>query len=349
MDVVFAGWKWPGGLGFPRVMPEMAEHVATVEWSWAPGSGRQDRYHISYNEVGTHWILWLGTFDENRTFDWKYVPYAFAAESGEGVDQAACGLLQGAWESEVAQEPLFKRFHAVSASGLISDEQLERIANRVWGDAARIARQDAADKADERELIDIRSRAQKGEPPALNQLAYRHFFGRGVGKSEDLAFQFWSEAAEQKHPWSMFSLAVCLRDGFGVSKDETHALAIYEELAALGYYVGFTQAIYCLRVGIGCKPSPERALRWSFELAKGVGPQRHDCTLVSLLAETSGNSAVHIEARRWITDNADEHYACRGMLTSLDEKEAAGRSEELIRHAAGSGWFSPHDGMRNLF
>ena len=49
-----------------------------------------------------------------------------------------------------------------------------------------------------------------------------------------MAIEFYKKSADQGHPFGLFNLGVCYKDGIGVAKDEKLAFEFYKKSADQG-------------------------------------------------------------------------------------------------------------------
>ena len=123
----------PQGIDPPEKPPRSARFVANLDmFSQSACNERSDTYRLSMNRKRSHWILWLGYFDDNMVMKWVYVPYAIVPCSGVGAKEAATQMLEAAWLEEKQRGCLDTPFEAVIADGLLKVGELREIAARVW-------------------------------------------------------------------------------------------------------------------------------------------------------------------------------------------------------------------------
>ena len=77
--------------------------------------------------------------------------------------------------------------------------------------------------------------AEKGYPPAMNNLGYRYFEGRGVPKDKAEAVRWFRRAAEMGDARSMDDLGSALADGIGVAKHDAEAVRWFRRGADKGF------------------------------------------------------------------------------------------------------------------
>ncbi|MCC6143346.1 MAG: hypothetical protein IT368_06030 [Candidatus Hydrogenedentes bacterium] len=122
----------PRGIDPPEKPPRTARFVARVDmFSQSPWSARSDTYRLSKNRRRSHWILWLGYYDD-LTDRMLYQPYALLACGDTDAAGAAREMLEAAWTEERRKDWLSAPFEAVVADGLLKVGELRDIAARVW-------------------------------------------------------------------------------------------------------------------------------------------------------------------------------------------------------------------------
>ncbi|MBV6475210.1 MAG: hypothetical protein MOGDAGHF_00727 [Rhodocyclaceae bacterium] len=123
----------PPGIDPPEKPPRSARFVARLDmFSQSACNERSDTYRLSKNRRRSHWILWLGYFDDNMEMKWVYVPYAIVPCCGVGAKEAATQMLEAAWLEEKQRGWLETPFEAVIDDGLLKVDELREIAARVW-------------------------------------------------------------------------------------------------------------------------------------------------------------------------------------------------------------------------
>lgn len=127
------GAEPPRGIELPEKPPRSALFVASVDmFSQSACNQRFDKYLLSRNRKRSHWILWLGYFDDDMELKWVYMPYALMPCRGVSAKDAATEMLCAIWSEERGRESLSTPFSAVGAAGLLTADDLREIAARVW-------------------------------------------------------------------------------------------------------------------------------------------------------------------------------------------------------------------------
>ncbi len=127
----------------------------------------------------------------------------------------------------------------------------EQVKQQSWSDAFQACTKDAGN----------------GSPSAKRQLALLYQQGKGVGRNDDLAAQWFGAGANGGDVEAMFQYASALERGRGIKKDQPAALRWYTQAgdagnAAAQYAVGDAYD----RGKLGVKKDKAQALRW-FQMA----------------------------------------------------------------------------------
>ena len=125
----------------PTPYTPKCEFVCTLEWSWTPYNERMESYYLQ--RARTHWVLWLRRFDDNWG-KWnkpgaiaRYVWKDCISDHAEGLGQidwhnAAMILLRAVFAEEIRQYSDPGRFD-VTSDGLLFMDELDAVADAVWG------------------------------------------------------------------------------------------------------------------------------------------------------------------------------------------------------------------------
>ena len=89
-----------------------------------------------------------------------------------------------------------------------------------------------------------------------------YYFGRGVGKNEDMALQCLKRSAKVGNSEAMVLLGNCCEDGVGVEKSELQAFGWYRKAAERGCLTGLQSMGRCYRVGIAVERDLEQAMHY---------------------------------------------------------------------------------------
>jgi hypothetical protein len=118
-----------------RMDPRRAKFLCTLEWSETPFNERMESYYLQHGR--THWILWIEQYDDNWG-KWEK-PFAIARCPWKGVagGDAAMTLLAAVLrEQQRRYHSDWGRFY-INDTGLLSMEELDAVADAVWGDGEK--------------------------------------------------------------------------------------------------------------------------------------------------------------------------------------------------------------------
>ncbi|BEQ13138.1 hypothetical protein [Desulfoferula mesophila] len=118
-----------------KEIPEEAQFLAGVFWSWSPAHCLVDRFFLSSNEQDNHWLLWLQW--ANADWEWKTELYAFGPKRDVPPETAALYLLVDAFSYDRQKERLTTAFHEIDEEGLLKLPHLRAIARIAWPDDER--------------------------------------------------------------------------------------------------------------------------------------------------------------------------------------------------------------------
>jgi len=80
-------------------------------------------------------------------------------------------------------------------------------------------------------IEEITSMVKNGDVNAINELAYRYFYGEGVEENKEEAFRLYMSGAEQGSIKCKFNLAMCYYNGNGTEKNKKISFEMFKELA----------------------------------------------------------------------------------------------------------------------
>jgi hypothetical protein len=144
-----AGWSPLDAEAMRRLgatkMPRGARYVGQVEWAWSPMNTRISAYYVSMDPSHRHWLLWIGTYDDNWGRWMVPVLDAAALRGVLGARTAAKLLLIHTWSLE--RDDGLDSFHWVNEADLLQAGEFNEISTAVWGDAGDDS--DDAGEADE--------------------------------------------------------------------------------------------------------------------------------------------------------------------------------------------------------
>ena len=89
-----------------------------------------------------------------------------------------------------------------------------------------------------------------------------YYFGRGVGKNDDMALRCLKSSAKVGNCEAMVLLGNCCEDGVGAEKSELQAFGWYRKAAERGCLTGLQSMGRCYRVGIAVERDLEQAMHY---------------------------------------------------------------------------------------
>jgi hypothetical protein len=120
------------GLAPPR-MPPSATHLGQYEWAWSPMNNAIAELHLSLNRDRTHWIVWLGLFNDNDIpWHWDRTPRLVARHGKESREAAMVHLLEDGLAA-LRDDWNYDRFHWINKGGAMGVYRIEAIGDLVWG------------------------------------------------------------------------------------------------------------------------------------------------------------------------------------------------------------------------
>ena len=83
----------------------------------------------------------------------------------------------------------------------------------------------------EKSIDEIIAMVNSGDVNAINELGYRYFYGEGVEKNKEKAFQLYNDASKKGSIKAKFNLAMCYYNGDGTERNATLSFDILKEFA----------------------------------------------------------------------------------------------------------------------
>lgn len=111
-------------------LPSRAEEVGYINWaSTAPGIDWPERYWLARSTGSRDWLLWVETDAEGSMVGLDIYPACRISASADKRALARSGLTKyWGWLRDAEQD----QFEVVVGGGLLSTDELERIAESVW-------------------------------------------------------------------------------------------------------------------------------------------------------------------------------------------------------------------------
>ncbi|MDR3077876.1 MAG: sel1 repeat family protein [Planctomycetota bacterium] len=102
-----------------------------------------------------------------------------------------------------------------------------------------------------------------GRVAAMHSIAHTHLYGiAGVAQDYDLAFKWFTRAAQGGCPQAMYHLGMCSAEGYGTPKNPELAYSWYRKSAELGDEDAAFRTGECLEKGFGVKADSAQAREW---------------------------------------------------------------------------------------
>lgn len=193
------------------------------------------------------------------------------------------------------------------------------------------------------DLATIRTRAEAGDPEALNALANLYVNGQGVPQSDTEAWRLYTQAAAAGHAAASFNLGMLTELGRGATQDPKAAFRHYLRAAEAGFAPAQFNVGNMYASGVGVAQDYFEAVLWFRQAAEsGIPDAQYN---LALAYETGrGLSKDEVLAQRWYRAASDQGYMRarynlalmleEGRGSAVDEATAA----QLYRAAAEQGF-----------
>ncbi|MBW8308516.1 MAG: sel1 repeat family protein [Candidatus Paracaedibacteraceae bacterium] len=112
------------------------------------------------------------------------------------------------------------------------------------------------------ELIQLKEKAEEGDPQAQFEMGQCYEKGREVEQDRSQAFEWYRKAAEQGFAEAQYHLGQCYEDGWGVEKDPNQAFEWYRKAAEQGLAVAQNNLGCCYAEGEGVEQDHSQAVEW---------------------------------------------------------------------------------------
>ncbi len=193
------------------------------------------------------------------------------------------------------------------------------------------------------DLATIRTRAEAGDPEALNALANFYVNGQGVPQNYTEAWRLYTQAAAVGHAAASFNLGMLTELGRGITQDPKAAFRHYLKAAEAGFAAAQFNVGNMYANGIGVAQDYFEAMLWFRQAAEsGIPDAQYN---LALAYETGrGLSKDESLAQRWYRAASDQGYirARYNLALMLEEGRGSGVDEaaaaQLYRAAAAQGF-----------
>jgi TPR repeat protein len=158
----------------------------------------------------------------------------------------------------------------------------------------------------------LKVEAEKGNPDAQLELAYRYDEGRNgcsVDKEKSAEwFQKGAKFADKNSVAGFICKGNCLQNGYGITKDETEAIKWYQKAAETGDARGQLEMGWQYNDGNGVEKNENEAVKW-FRKAAEQGFPRAQNMLGICYYDGEGVEKDQAEAVKWVRKAAEQKYA----------------------------------------
>jgi hypothetical protein len=113
----------------PTEIPLNANHIATLEWSSSPINYMINRYMISLDASGTHWLLWIKADDTEDESEDQLV--AYGEKTDEDVKQTSASLLKEYWIAYFTEYENPVQHYKLIQKGILDENDLEAIVSEI--------------------------------------------------------------------------------------------------------------------------------------------------------------------------------------------------------------------------
>lgn len=116
--------------------------------------------------------------------------------------------------------------------------------------------------------------AETGRVDAMHSIAHTYLYGiAGMKRDYDLAFSWFTRAADNGCPQAMYHLGMCNANGFGTPVDQKAATRWYRESAERGDEDAMYELAKRLEEGVGIAVDKTDAMTW-YKKARDLGQEQ---------------------------------------------------------------------------
>ena len=124
-------------------------------------------------------------------------------------------------------------------SSIDSETDIDNVVNKIMENYKKIEKaftkrnsiNEEDRKLENANLDSIFEKVNQGDSEAINELAYRYFYGEGIEKNQEKAFELWTDASLRGNIKATYNAALCFLYGEGTYKDEKQAFNMLNKLA----------------------------------------------------------------------------------------------------------------------
>ena len=181
-------------------------------------------------------------------------------------------------------------------------------------------------------VIQLRSRADKGDAIAQLELGVIYYKGEGIPQDKATAIKLFLTAAELGNAEAQNQLGICYLNGYGVELNHEEAVKWFRKAAELGNPVAQNNLGACYDQGNGVEQKPEEAVKW-FRKAAEQGESGAQFNLGLCYEKGDGVEQNLKEASNWYRKAAEQgdvaaqcnlgaqYVEGRGVEQNLEEAE----------------------------
>lgn len=171
------------------------------------------------------------------------------------------------------------------------------------------------------DIQELQRKANAGDAAAQCQLGVCYQYGRGVTRSNEMAFKWYKKAAEQGNADAMVSLAGYYFSGNVVAQSDAEAFKWYKKAAEQGNAVAMYALGDCYAEGYGIAQSYAEAIKWYKKSVEQGDDCKDFCHLKMCFI------AVHYYYGKGVTQSYEQAY---NILKSMTEDDLSGGGMLLL-------------------
>jgi TPR repeat protein len=253
-----------------------------------------------------------------------------------------CGKLMNAKSARIALSSLIAVFLLLASCGKEANAQVDLATNNV----GQITNATPAHTQEQRELLELRQKADKGDPAAEFALGKRYETGSGVESNLTEAANWFRKAAEQGHAHAQFFLSFYYLAGTGgVESNLCEAVKWCRKAAEQGFSDAQTGLGSCYAQGWCVQSNQNEAVKW-YRKAAEQGELSGVISLGKCYVNGDGVPKDLVEAYKWFDiaarkgilpgDWLDWRERLALSMTPAQLAEAQRRSSEFVPKKEGT-------------
>jgi S1-C subfamily serine protease len=251
----------------------------------------------------------------------------------------ACGKMMNAKSARIALSSIIAVFLLLASCGKEANAQVDLATNNV----GQLTNATPAHTQEQRELLELRQKAEKGDPSAEFSLGERYRTGSGVESNLTEAFKWFRKAAEKGYAQAQRMLGFCYYNGQVVEKNLTEAVRWSHKAAEQGDALAQWLLGLCYESGEGVEKNQVEAVKW-FRKAAEQGCVAAQLSLHNCYIHGEGVPEDWVEGYKWLniaaaqgdTDAAHMRDSLMApFMTPAQIAEAQRRSSEFVAKKEG--------------